>query len=108
METELANPCSCCCIEALIAVAVLWFPFLCLFNLYLCVVLKVPSNYDDVSASLAGNKGIGFEICKQLASAGVHTVLTARNSKYKTIFNIQNMRMRIVKYAWNLPTAAVL
>lgn len=28
-----------------------------------------------------GNKGIGLEICKQLASQGISVVLTARNEK---------------------------
>ncbi|RZC72986.1 hypothetical protein C5167_048467 [Papaver somniferum] len=46
-----------------------------------------------------GNKGIGFEICRQLASSGISVVLTARDvtkglealEKFKTSFGLSNV-----------------
>lgn len=38
-------------------------------------------SYYRIAVVTGGNKGIGFEICKQLASNGVKVVLTARDEK---------------------------
>lgn len=41
------------------------------------------------------NKGIGFEICKQLASNGVVVILTARNEKLgnEAVHKLTEMRL---------------
>ena len=39
------------------------------------------NNHDVVVAVTGGNRGIGYEICQQLAQRGARVVLTARNGK---------------------------
>jgi len=36
-------------------------------------------NLDRIAVVTGGNKGIGLEVCRQLASAGITVVLTARD-----------------------------
>ncbi|KAF8692967.1 hypothetical protein HU200_039332 [Digitaria exilis] len=45
---------------------------------YLCILFCVRA---EVAVVTGGNRGIGLEICKQLASSGVTVVLTARDVK---------------------------
>lgn len=39
------------------------------------------SSFSRYAVVTGGNKGIGFEICKQLAAKGVVVILTARNEQ---------------------------
>jgi len=58
------------------------FPFSSWINfLFICTVPKALRFIFRVAVVTGGNRGIGLEICRQLASKGVTVVLTARDQK---------------------------
>ncbi|KAK3132549.1 hypothetical protein QOZ80_6AG0524310 [Eleusine coracana subsp. coracana] len=46
--------------------------------------MSSPGNTSRIAVVTGGNKGIGLEVCRQLASNGITVVLTARNEKRGT------------------------